>query len=155
MPYVIVALLAFGLLGPGPTYAQVHVEIGIHLPAPPPLVVVPRVPTVHYVPDGPANLFFYGGQYWVFVDGGWYTSARHSGPWILVAPHFIPRALLLVPVGYYRVPPGHWKQWHHHAPPRWDHEWGREWADKREWKRRVADDDDRNEGRGRGRHRGR
>jgi len=154
MHYVIVALLALILSGPGPAYGQVQVDIGIHLPAPPPLVVVPGVPAVRYVPAAPANLFFYGGQYWVFVNDGWYMSAGHSGPWMLVPPHFVPRPVLLVPVRYYHAPPGHWKQWHHHAPPRWDHEWGGEWADKREWKRRV-DDDDRKEGRGRRRHRDR
>ena len=35
------ALLALGLVGPA--YAQVHVDIGIHLPRPPRLVIVPEV----------------------------------------------------------------------------------------------------------------
>mgnify|MGYP003693828711 CR=1 FL=1 len=62
--YAAVALL--GMILAGPAYAQVHVDIGFSLPAPPPLVVVPAVPTVRYVPDAPRNIFFYGGQYWVF-----------------------------------------------------------------------------------------
>ena len=60
-----------------PVHAQVHVDIGIHFPAPPPLVVVPEMPRVQYVPPPPAeaaNLFFYNGQYWAFVNGGWYVS---------------------------------------------------------------------------------
>lgn len=152
MRVVMVALLALILVGPAS--AQVHVDIGINFPAPPPVVVVPSVPAVQYVPAAPANLFLYGHQYWAFVEGNWYMSAGYNGPWMLVAPQFVPRPVLLVPVRYYQVPPGHWRQWQHQAPPRWDHEWGGEWADKREWKGHGDDrDDDRDEGRGRGRHR--
>src|SRR5207247_8568101 len=69
IPFTIVALLA--LMLSGPANAQVHVDIGISLPAPPQLVVVPGAPAVRYAPAAPANFFFYGGQYWVFHDGGW------------------------------------------------------------------------------------
>ena len=58
-------------------------------------------------------------------------SAGYNGPWIVVAPKVVPRPVLLVPVNYYRVPPGHWKQWQKQQPPRWGNEWGREWAEKR------------------------
>ena len=139
----IVALLAFVLAGP--VHAQVHVDIGIHLPAPPRLVVVPEVRSVQYVPGGPANLFFYGGQYWVFANGGWHVSRGYNGPWVVVAPSVVPRAVLLVPVNYYHVRPGNWNQWHREHPPRWGHEWGHEWAQRREWRDR---DDDHDRGRG-------
>jgi len=108
MLYALLALIA--LVFATPANAQVHVDIGIHLPVPPPLVVVPGVPSVQYAPAAPANVFFYGSQYWVFANGGWHVSRRHEGPWILVAPQFVPRPVLLVPVRYYHVPPGHWKQ---------------------------------------------
>jgi hypothetical protein len=155
---LIVALLAFVLAAPA--QAQVQVEIGIHLPTPPRLVVVPQVPAVQYVPAAPGNLFFYNGQYWAFANGGWYVSAGYNGPWIVVAPQLVPRTVLLVPVRYYHVPPGHWKKWVNHHPPRWHDEWGREWAHKRGWKHRDRDrddddDDDRGKGRGRGRGRDR
>jgi len=145
MPYIVVMLLA--LILSGPADAQVRVDIGIHLPAPPKLVIVPGHATVHYAPApaAPANLFFYGDQYWIFSNGGWHVSRQHGGPWIVVAPQFVPRPLLAVPVRYYHVPPGHWKQWNHQASPRWEHEWGQEWAHKRQW--RGRDDD-------RGGHRG-
>jgi hypothetical protein len=133
----------------------VHVDIGIHLPAPPRVVVVPQVPRVRYVPAVQANLFFYNDQYWAFANGGWYVSAGHAGPWIVVAPQFVPRPILLVPVHYYRVPPGHWKQWEQKRPPRWHDEWGREWSDKRAWKHRDRDHDDHDRGKGRGRGHGR
>ncbi len=151
MYVLIVALLAVVFVAPAEAQVQVHVDLGFHLPAPPQLVVVPEVRAVQYVPAAPANLFFFSGQYWAFSNGGWYLSAGYGGPWIAVAPQFVPRPVLQVPVRYYRVPPGHWKQWAHDRPPRWQDEWGREWADKRGWQHRDRDDDDdRGKGRGRG-----
>ncbi len=153
---LIVALLGLVLVSSsGPAEAQVHVDIGIHLPAPPRLVVVPQIPAVQYVPAAPANLFFYDRQYWAFTSGIWYVSRGYNGPWIAVDPRFVPRPILLVPVRYYHVPPGHWRKWANDHPPRWHDEWGRDWADKREWRHsgRDRDDDDRDRGRGRGRGR--
>jgi len=148
----IAALLVLALAGPA--YAEVHVDIGIRFPAPPPLVVVPDVPVVQYAPSAGANVFFYGGQYWAFANGGWYASAGYNGPWIVVAPQIVPRPLLVVPVRYYHAPPAHWRTWQHREPPRWQREWGREWADRRGWKGRDRDDDrDHDRGRGRGRER--
>ncbi len=116
MRYVIAAFLVLFLTAPA--FAGVHVDIGINFPAPPPLVVVPTVPAVQYVPTGPSNVFFYGGQYWAFVDGGWYVSGGYAGPWVVVAPQVVPRSLLLVPVRYYHVPPGHWRAWRGPGPAR-------------------------------------
>jgi len=132
MLYALVALIALAFASPAA--AQIHVDIGIHLPAPPPLVVVPGVASVQYAPAAPANVFFYSGQYWIFANGGWHVSRRHDGPWLLVGPQFVPRPVLMVPVRYYHVPPGHWKQWQREAPPQWGHEWGNNWAEKRAWK---------------------
>jgi hypothetical protein len=143
MRYVTAAVLVFVLSGPAA--AQIQVDIGIHLPGPPRLVVVPQLPAIQYAPVGDINLFFYNSQYWVFVNGGWYVSHGYQGPWIVVGPQFVPRPLLLVPVRYYHVPPGHWRSWKHDAPPRWGNEWGHEWASKRGWK-------DRDDDRGRGPH---
>ena len=154
---VVVVLLVSVLVRPAD--AQIHVDIGIHLPAPPQLVVVPEVRAVRYVPVGAANLFQYDGQYWAFANGGWHVSHDYHGPWIVVAPQFVPRSILLVPVNYYRAPPGNWKQWDKRHPPRWGDEWGREWSQKREWKGPDHDnrkehargrDDDRGKGRGKG-----
>jgi len=138
MRYVLSALLVLAFAAPAA--AQVHVDIGIQLPAPPPLVVVPGVATVQYAPSVPGNVFFYGNQYWIYANGGWHVSRRHEGPWIAVAPQFVPRPVLLVPVRYYHVPPGHWKQWQREAPPRWENEWGHPWAEKRGWKDRGNND---------------
>ena len=130
------ALAVIACLTAAPAVAQVHIDIGIHLPAPPHLVVVPEVRAVRYVPTASANLFFYDNQYWAYANSGWYVSRGYNGPWVVVAPQVVPRPVLLVPVNYYRVPPGHWKQWQKKYPPQWGHEWGPDWARKRSWKDR-------------------
>ena len=66
-------------------------------------------------------------------------SGGYNGPWVVVGPQFVPRPVLLVPVQYYHVPPGHWKQWERARAPHWKEEWGPEWADKRGWKERDRD----------------
>lgn len=144
MRALIFALLAFGLVGPA--YAQVHVDIGIHLPRPPRLVVVPEVRSVRYVPTGDANLFFHDGRYWAFTNGNWHSSRGHNGPWIVVGRHAVPHSVLLVPVNYYRARPGNWNNWQRQHPPRWGNEWGHKWAERRKWRDR---DDDHDRGRGR------
>ena len=159
---LLVALIALVVAAPAAlAQVQVNVDIGFHLPAPPRLVVVPQVPAVQYVPTpaAPGNLFLYSGQYWAFSAGGWYVSRGYNGPWVVVGPQFVPRPVLLVPVQYYHVPPGHWKQWERARAPHWKEEWGPEWADKRAWKERDHDrdrgrDDDDHQGHGKGRGKG-
>ncbi len=98
-------------------HAQVGVDIGIHLGSPPPLAPVPETP-VMYAPSVNGNFFFYDGGYYVFRRGAWYMAPRHNGPLAVVAPAYLPRPLLAVPVRYYRVPPPEWKRWHAEAAPR-------------------------------------
>jgi len=98
--------------------AHVGVDIGIHLPGPPSLVVIPQTP-VAYAPAVPANLFFYGGQYYVFTHNVWYTGPTYHGPWAVIAPAYVPPPILGVPVRYYRAAPPAWKHWRREAPPRW------------------------------------
>ena len=138
-----------------PAHAQVQVNVGIHLPGPPTLAVVPGAP-VYYAPRAPANVFFYGSQYWVFHGNGWFIGPTWNGPWAVVAPMHVPVPILRVPVRYYHVPPGHWKQWERARAPHWKEEWGPEWADKRAWKERDRDRgrDDDHPGHGKGRGKG-
>ena len=100
-------VLAFAVVAPA--WAQVSVNIGINLPGPPPLAVVPNT-IVYYAPQAPANVFFYGHQYWVYQPTGWYAGPSWNGPWVIVQPAVVPVPLLKVPVRYYRVPPGQWKK---------------------------------------------
>lgn len=128
---VIACGVAIACFVAGPGQAQVHVDIGINFPGPPAWAVVPGLP-VYYAPAAPANVFRYGGQYYAFVNDGWYVGPGYNGPWIVLAPQVVPAPLLRVPIRYYRAPPGHWSSWHHEAPPHWEHEWGHEWDHHRE-----------------------
>jgi hypothetical protein len=126
--YLLTALcLSLGMAVPA-TFAQVSVgiSIGINVPAYPRLVAVPGYP-VYYAPGLATNYFFYDGLYWVFIDDNWYESAWYNGPWVLVAPQFVPLYILRVPVRYYRVPPPYFHAWAANAPPRWGQHWGPAW----------------------------
>ncbi len=97
--------------------ARVDVHVAIPAPpsivieAPPRLVVVPGVPTVHYAPDLHYNYFEYGGRYYSYHEGAWFASSTYGGPWTYVERVSVPRPVLGVPVRYYRVPPHD----HHHG----------------------------------------
>ena len=110
--------------------AQVSVNIGINLTAPPQLAAVPGIP-VMYAPDVAANYFFYGTDYYVFANGGWYISRGHNGPWVLVAPEFVPHPILMVPIQFYRVPLPAWSRWRREAAPHWEPHWGQRWEEHR------------------------
>jgi hypothetical protein len=152
----------------GVDQARADVRIGINLIAPPALYVVPGTP-VAYAPAVSGNYFFYAGRYYVFAEAGWFVAPRYNGPWVAVAPVYVPPALLTVPVHYYRSAPWHWRHWHRSHPPNWSAHWhghrhghwhGRDWRDdrhdhgrgdhRRDDHRRDRDDD---RGRGRGDHR--
>jgi hypothetical protein len=134
----------------GLAQAAVHVNIGINVPAPPQLVAVPGAP-VAYAPAVPANYFSYAGRYYVFAYGVWYVSPGYNGPWVVLAPEYVPAPLLTVPVRYYHAPPVAWRQWRREEPPRWDGRWGRHWEDGRGDHRHTGREEHRGD---RGEHRG-
>ena len=115
------------------------VSIGVNMPVYPQLVRIPGYP-VYYDPQVNSNYFFYDGLYWVYWGDNWYTSEWYNGPWQLVAPDYVPQYLLLVPVRYYRSPPGYFRSWGRDAPPRWGEHWGATWTQRRagwdRWDRR-------------------
>ena len=80
--------------------------------APPQVVVLPGSP-VYYAPGADFNLFVYSGRHYRFHDGHWFVAAAHGGPWTFVARDRVPQPVLAVPVGYYKVPPGHAKKMGH------------------------------------------
>lgn len=119
-------------------HAQVRIEIGIQLPGPPSLVVIPGMP-VYFAPRAPANIFFYADQYWAFSHSGWYVGPTWNGPWVVVAPGYVPMPILQVPVRYYPAPPPHWKGWRRDRPPQWESRYGRDWheeSNQRNWRER-------------------
>jgi len=93
---------------------SVNVNIGppppIVLAAPPPLVVVPGVPVVRYAPAARVDLFLFERQWYYAYGGHWWVGPTYRGPWVLVGPGRLPRPIVAVPVRYYKVPPGHFKQ---------------------------------------------
>ena len=116
--------------------ADVHVDINIGPPAwvydaPPPVVVVPGVPQVHYAPDLGVNFFTYGGRYYTYDNDRWYVAHGGHGPWSYVESRYVPAPVLRVPTRYYRVPPrlvggGHWNShdqaaYHHGNNKHWTH----------------------------------
>jgi hypothetical protein len=134
--FLLAALLV--VAGAGPAHAQVQINLGIELPGPPILTVIPGVP-VYYAPHAPANVFFYGHHYWLFHGNGWYVGPSWNGPWVVVQPLHVPAPILSVPVRYYRARPPHWKGWRYDGPPRWEPHWGREWREaswERDWRER-------------------
>lgn len=114
------------LMGSLPAQAQVSVQIGVNFSTYPRLVRVPSYP-VYYSPGAPANLFFYDGLYWLYLDDGWYTSSWYNGPWSSVDPFDVPLYVLRVPVRYYAVPPPYFRAWRADAPPHWGEHWGPGW----------------------------
>ena len=116
--FLLVALLVAAVAVP--VHAQVRVEIGIHLPAPPALVVIPGTP-VYSAPRAPANVFFYAHEYWIFADGGWYVGPTWNGPWAVVEPPYVPAPILQVPVRHYPVPPPRWSECRRDGRPSGSH----------------------------------
>ena len=117
-----------GLLGAMPAHAD-SLSIGINIGSPPPpppaivvaappqFVVVPGSP-VHYAPGLSVNYFVYGGKHFTYYDGSWFIAASYGAPWTFVAAEKVPKAVLTVPVSYYKIPPGHWKK-DKGGPPEW------------------------------------
>lgn len=102
-------------------------HLGIHIGAPPPLVVVPGTP-VYYAPKLPYNYFVYRKRYYLYHKENWLTSSHHDGPWIVIAVERVPRAIRAIPVDYYKVRPDHWRK---HGPPPWAEERGQDWKRER------------------------
>ena len=76
--------------------------------APPKLVLVPGT-QVHYAPGLSVNYFAYRGRHFTYHDGSWFVAERYGGLWTYVAVAKVPKAVLAVPVTYYKIPPGHMK----------------------------------------------
>jgi len=93
---------------------NIGINVGIAAPppprlalaAPPPLVLVPGT-QVHHVPSVGFNLFVFGGRYYSLHNDAWFVAGTYNGPWTAVAVEKVPKAVLAVPVTYYKIPPGH------------------------------------------------
>ena len=119
---------ALNLAVPYMVAAQINIGVNIGAPPPPPppppplmiaappqLVVIPGT-QVSYAPNVPHNYFFYGGKDYLFHEGAWFLAPAHRGPWTFLAVEHVPPPLRHVPLGYYKIPPGHRKD---KGPPPW------------------------------------
>jgi len=129
-PVIIGAIVLAVVITVGASHAQTSVDLGINLPGPPHVVAIPGSP-VAYAPNVNANSFFYDGAYYLFANSVWYESPGYNGPWVALAPEYVPAPLLGVPVQYYRLPLPAWRAWRREAPPRWEPRWGRRWEEHR------------------------
>ena len=116
---IVAILIAASVALPASARGQVSVQVNIGQPAVlverPVLVPVSASP-VYFAPSYGSDLFFYDGRYYTVRDDRWYSAPRHNAPWVAITIGKVPRAILAVPVAYYRVPPGHLKQMGH-CPP--------------------------------------
>ncbi len=95
---------------------QPSVSLGVSIGSQPSLVGVPGTPVL-YAPSLPYNYFYFGGQYYLFHNEVWLSARAYNGPWVAISLEQVPRPVLVVPVNYYKVPPGHWKK--KAGPPPW------------------------------------
>lgn len=122
------------LLQAGPAWADSlsigvqtdSVSLGINIGGPPQVVVVPGTP-VYHAPSVPYNYFVYHHRYYLFHEGMWLSAGQYNGPWTVIAQERVPQPILVVPVNYYKAPPGHWKE--KHGPPPWAHARGHDKKD--------------------------
>ncbi len=141
--------LAFVLLSPARSNAEVNVNINIPLPglvisAPPAMIVIPGT-YVYYPPDVEVDIFFYHG-YWYRPHGGaWYIANGYNGPWRAVGPGRVPHALIDLPPGHRHIPPGHERMPYGQVKKNW-----RTWEKERHW-----DEHERGEHEGHGQGHGR
>src|SRR5262245_35908409 len=111
---LVTATLGLAVTPPAEAHGNVNIGLDVGappppppdfvLPAPPHLVVVPDSP-VFYAPRLSINLFAYGGRYYTYDHGAWFTAPYYSGPWSFIPFARVPERVRAVPVAYYRVPP--------------------------------------------------
>jgi hypothetical protein len=100
-------------------------------PAPPSVAVIPG--TYAYVVPG-VDIAFYRGYWYRPYGGRWFWATSYNGPWVYLPPPGVPRVLLILPPGYYRVPHGYpiipYARFHANWG-KWERE--RYWHGHREW----------------------
>ena len=103
-PTLPLGILLLLLLAPAFAHAQVSLHIDIGLPVAPPLVEVQ--PGIQVVEGYTDEVFFNMGWYWCRRGDGWYRARSPRARFDRVDARF-------VPIGLTRLPPGHYRNWHH------------------------------------------
>jgi hypothetical protein len=128
---IVVGVLVMAVVTAGGALSPVgaaDVRIGVNI-GPPPVVVAPPAPVVVVPPPAPVVIapgvpvYYYGASYYTYYNGGWFIGPAYAGPWAYVPARRVPHAIVAVPGAYYRMPPGHAKQFA--GPPPWAHGNGR------------------------------
>lgn len=113
VPIVAALLVATSVAMPAPARSQVNVQVNIGQPPPVvvarPVLVPVQASPVYYAPSHGSDLFFYDGRYYTHHHDQWFYASRINSPWVAITIGKVPQHILMVPVGYYRVPPGHLK----------------------------------------------
>jgi hypothetical protein len=104
----------------GPTIVAPPVMV-----APPSIVVVPGT-AVYTVPSASYNVFVYQHRYYSFHNDAWFVAAGPGHPWTVVAMDAVPHQVRMVPVSYYRIPPGQAKKMEKKMDKEWKEEGGRD-----------------------------
>ncbi|HSR12006.1 MAG TPA: hypothetical protein VLS90_11245 [Thermodesulfobacteriota bacterium] len=120
------------------------------IPAPPPMAVIPGT-YVYMAPNVGADILFYHGHWYRPHDGHWFIESSYNGPWAHCPPPQVPKAILHLPPGHQRVPPGQRHIPYEHVKNNWK-KWEREkhWEHDRDW----AQNDNGGPGHGNGRGHG-
>ncbi|MFH0810014.1 MAG: hypothetical protein V2A77_06050 [Pseudomonadota bacterium] len=72
------------------------------IPAPPAVVLIPGTP-VYYAPGLSVEIFFHQGWWWMPHRGHWYRSRCYGGPWTGVMASRVPGAFRHLPRDYRRM----------------------------------------------------
>jgi hypothetical protein len=131
-------ILAMLLIHSDTGLAEVNVNIGIGVPLPP--VVIPAPPSVvlipatyvYYVPEVSVDILFYHGYWYRPHHGHYYRATSYNGPWVVVAPSAVPRAVVHVPSDFRRIPPGHQRISHAELTRNW-----KTWEKEKHWDKQA------------------
>lgn len=110
---------------------QASITVALPVVLPPVVVVSPGVQVVEDLDD---EVFLVDGWYWVRRGNLWYRARDHRHTWVYVSPRF-------VPLGLQRIPPGHYRRFHHaewKAAREEEKERRRAWREDEKERRREA-----------------
>lgn len=109
-------VIASTLLLSGAAFAQVSAQVTVAVP-PPPTVTFEVAPPLVYVSPGvqvvegyDEEVFFTGGWYWCRRDGVWFRTHDYHGGWVMAPRRYVPARI-------YRMPPGHYRNYHYAGGP--------------------------------------
>jgi hypothetical protein len=133
---VVVTVMVLSLCLATQGYARVDVNLDIHIPLPlygfqepPRMAPVPRS-HAYFAPDIDVDIIFYHGYWYRPHAGRWYRADSYDGSWVYLESPRVPRAVIALPHGYRRIPPGYQKISHGDMNRNW-----RKWEKEKYWDR--------------------